>query len=69
VAILGMGAAGWQPVVVENEKKEPEIVPRLMMPMVVCIDHRVLDGSDAIRFLKTVVNALEDPEELLMTMI
>ena len=69
VAILGMGAAGWQPVVVENEKKEPEIVPRLMMPMVVCIDHRVLDGSGAIRFLKTVVNALEDPEELLMTMI
>jgi pyruvate dehydrogenase E2 component (dihydrolipoyllysine-residue acetyltransferase) len=69
VAILGMGAAGWQPVVVENEKKEPEIVPRLMMPMVVCIDHRVLDGSDAIRFLKMVVNALEDPEELLMTMI
>jgi pyruvate dehydrogenase E2 component (dihydrolipoyllysine-residue acetyltransferase) len=69
VAILGMGAAGWQPVVVENEKKEPEIVPRLMMPMVVCIDHRVLDGSAAIRFLKTVVDALEDPEELLMTMI
>jgi pyruvate dehydrogenase E2 component (dihydrolipoamide acetyltransferase) len=69
VAILGMGAAGLQPVVVENEKKEPEIVPRLMMPMVVCIDHRVLDGSDAIRFLKTVVKALEDPEELLMTMI
>ncbi|MGA8180681.1 MAG: dihydrolipoamide acetyltransferase family protein [Desulfobacterales bacterium] len=69
VAILGMGAAGWQPVVVENEKKELEIVPRLMMPMVVCIDHRVLDGSDAIRFLKMVVNALEDPEELLMTMI
>jgi pyruvate dehydrogenase E2 component (dihydrolipoamide acetyltransferase) len=69
VAILGMGAAGWQPVVVESEKKEPEIVPRLMMPMVVCIDHRVLDGSGAIRFLKTVVDALEDPEELLMTMI
>ena len=69
VAILGMGAAGLQPVVVESEKKEPDIVPRLMMPMVVCIDHRVLDGSDAIRFLKTVVNALEDPEELLMTMI
>ena len=69
VAILGMGAAKMQPVVVENEKNKPEIVPRLMIPMVVCIDHRVLDGSDAIRFLKMVVNALEDPEELLMTMI
>jgi pyruvate dehydrogenase E2 component (dihydrolipoamide acetyltransferase) len=69
VAILGMGAARLQPVVVDGEKKEPEIVPRLMMPVVVCIDHRVLDGSDAIRFLRTVVDALEDPEELLMTMI
>jgi pyruvate dehydrogenase E2 component (dihydrolipoyllysine-residue acetyltransferase) len=69
VAILGMGAARLQPVVVENEKREPEIVPRLMMPVVVCIDHRVLDGSDAIRFLKTVIDALEDPEELMMTMI
>ncbi|MEJ2657715.1 MAG: dihydrolipoamide acetyltransferase family protein [Desulfobacterales bacterium] len=69
VAILGMGAARLQPVVVEKDNKEPEIVPRLMMPLVVCIDHRVLDGSDAIRFLNTVVDALEDPEELLMTMV
>jgi len=69
VAILGMGAAALQPVVVDRENREPEIVPRLMMPVVLCIDHRVLDGSDAIRFLKTLSDALKDPEELLMTMI
>ncbi len=46
-----------------------EIVPRLIMPIVLCIDHRVLDGADAIRFLRVIIDALEDPDELLMTMI
>jgi pyruvate dehydrogenase E2 component (dihydrolipoamide acetyltransferase) len=36
---------------------------------VLCIDHRVLDGADAVRFLNTVKEALQDPEELLLTMI
>ena len=40
-----------------------------MMPVVLCIDHRVLDGADAVRFLKMISNSLQDPEELLMTMI
>ena len=69
VAILGMGQARIQPVVVANEEKGPEIVPRLTMPLVVCIDHRVLDGADAIRFLQVIIDALQDPDELLMTMI
>jgi pyruvate dehydrogenase E2 component (dihydrolipoamide acetyltransferase) len=69
VAILGMGKAGWQPAVIENGQGLREIVPRLMMPVVLCIDHRVLDGADAVRFLKMVGNSLQDPEELLMTMI
>lgn len=69
VAILGMGAASMQPVVVEKGGNRQEIVARLMMPIVLCIDHRVLDGADAIRFLRVVIDALEDPDELLMTMI
>ena len=69
VAILGMGHAAWQPVVIENNHGLREIVPRLMMPVVLCIDHRVLDGSDAIRFLKMINASLQDPEELLMTMV
>jgi pyruvate dehydrogenase E2 component (dihydrolipoamide acetyltransferase) len=69
VAILGLGQARMQPVVVSSEEKENEIVPRLIMPLVLCIDHRVLDGADAIRFLKVVIDALQDPDELLMTMI
>ena len=69
VAILGMGQARMQPVVREQGKGDYTIVPRLMMPIVLCIDHRVLDGADAIRFLKVLVDTLEDPDELLMSMV
>jgi pyruvate dehydrogenase E2 component (dihydrolipoamide acetyltransferase) len=68
VAILGMGSARMQPAVIEKGEKRYEIVPRLIMPIVLCIDHRVLDGADAMRFIKTVKDALEDPEQLLMRM-
>jgi pyruvate dehydrogenase E2 component (dihydrolipoamide acetyltransferase) len=69
VAILGMGAARMQPVVREKGQNRHEIVPRLILPLVLSIDHRVLDGGDAARFMRLVINALEDPDELLMTMI
>jgi len=69
VAILRLGEARMQPVVRENEGGEHIIVPRLMMPIVLCIDHRVLDGADAIRFLKVIINSLEDPDQLLMNMV
>ncbi len=69
VAIMGMGQGRLQPAVVEKGDGEHEIAPRLIMPIVLCIDHRVLDGADAIQFLKTVIEALEDPDELLISMI
>ena len=69
VAILGMGSTSMQAVVKEKEENEYEIVPRLMMPIVLCIDHRVLDGADALQFIRVLKEALEDPEELLITMI
>ncbi|HSM73128.1 MAG TPA: 2-oxo acid dehydrogenase subunit E2, partial [Desulfobacterales bacterium] len=70
VAILGLGQARRQPVVDRADTRpEPRIVARLMLPLILSIDHRVLDGADAIRFLQMVKQVLEDPEELLMTMI
>jgi pyruvate dehydrogenase E2 component (dihydrolipoamide acetyltransferase) len=69
VAILGMGQGRMQPAAVKRSDDQFEIVPRLMMPIVLCIDHRVLDGADAIKFLRVVIDSLEDPDELLMTMI
>lgn len=69
VAILGMGQGRLQPAVVDNDHGGHEIAPRLIMPIALCIDHRVLDGADAIQFLKVVIEALEDPDELLISMI
>jgi pyruvate dehydrogenase E2 component (dihydrolipoamide acetyltransferase) len=68
VAILGMGAAAMQPKVVKSDGGAFEIVPRLMMPLVLCIDHRVLDGADAVPFTRMIVEALEDPDALFMMM-
>ena len=67
-AILGMGQARMQPVVDIDDGRH-RIVPRLMMPLVLCFDHRLADGADAIGFLRLLIDALEDPDELLMTMI
>ena len=69
VAILGLGQGRMQPAVVTDERGGHQIVPRLIMPIVLCFDHRVVDGADAIRFLRLVIDALEDPDELLITMI
>jgi pyruvate dehydrogenase E2 component (dihydrolipoamide acetyltransferase) len=66
VAILGIGQARLQPAVVPG-KSGPAIAPRLMMPAVLCIDHRVLDGADAVRFLAVFKQVMEDPDELLMS--
>jgi pyruvate dehydrogenase E2 component (dihydrolipoamide acetyltransferase) len=68
VAILGMGQARLKPAVVATASG-PEIVPRLIMPVVLTIDHRVLDGADAVAFLKLFRRAMEDPDELLLSMI
>jgi len=69
VAIMGMGAARMKPVVIEKREGAYDIVPRLILPVVITIDHRVLDGGDAHRFIKVVMDALNDPEVLMMTMV
>jgi pyruvate dehydrogenase E2 component (dihydrolipoamide acetyltransferase) len=69
VAILGLGQARMQPVVRDQGKGDFQIAPRLMMPVVLCIDHRVLDGADAIKFLRVLVDTLEDPDELFLSMV
>jgi pyruvate dehydrogenase E2 component (dihydrolipoamide acetyltransferase) len=68
VAILGLGQGRLQPVVVKSEKGFKMAV-RLIMPVVLCIDHRVLDGADAVSFLKMFKEIMEDPDELLMSLV
>ncbi len=69
IAILGLGQGRMQPAVVPGSGGRHEIVPRLLMPIVLCFDHRVADGADAIRFQRLIIEALEDPDELLISMI
>ena len=69
IAILGLGQGRMQPAVMTDASGNHSIVPRLMMPIVLCFDHRVADGADAIRFLQVIINGLQDPDELLITMI
>jgi pyruvate dehydrogenase E2 component (dihydrolipoamide acetyltransferase) len=65
VAILGMGRARLQPVV-KGDLEHFEVLPRLMLPLILGFDHRVVDGADAARFLGMLMDALSSPEELLM---
>ncbi len=65
VAILGLAQARWQPTV-RGPEGQPEIVPRLILPLILAFDHRVNDGADAARFLNRVKEVLEDPQKLLL---
>ena len=58
VAILSVVAAEMEPVWNESSKT---FEPRLMMPMTIGWDHRVINGGDAARFLVELKNILEEP--------
>ncbi len=61
VAILGIARSQWQPVV-----RDGQIVPRLLMPICLTYDHRVIDGADGCRFTTRLVQLLGDPLRLLL---
>lgn len=56
VAILGISRARQEAVFIEGRFE-----PRLMLPLALSYDHRLIDGADAARFLRWVVQALEQP--------
>ncbi len=62
VAILLLGRSRKLPVVTEGDKIEV----RLMMPLSLTYDHRVVDGATAARFLNEVINYLKVPGRLLL---
>jgi pyruvate dehydrogenase E2 component (dihydrolipoamide acetyltransferase) len=63
VAILLLGRSRKMPVVHEDR-----IEPRLMMPLSLSYDHRIIDGAMAARFLNEVIGYLESPGRLLLAM-
>ena len=60
-AILGMHKTEDRPVVVDGE-----IVIRPMMYLALSYDHQIIDGKEAVQFLISIKEALEDPARLLL---
>ena len=60
-AILGMHSIQQRPMVVDGEIKA-----RPMMYLALTYDHRIIDGREAVQFLVTVKEQLEDPGRLLL---
>lgn len=61
-AILGMHATKMRPVVT----KSGDIVPRPVMYLALTYDHRLVDGREAVTFLTTLRDQIEDPRRLLL---
>nr|VFJ46424.1 MAG: pyruvate dehydrogenase E2 component (dihydrolipoamide acetyltransferase) [Candidatus Kentron sp. DK] len=61
VAILGAARASWQPVYEEGEFR-----PRLMLPLSLSYDHRVIDGAHGARFTAFLGSLLADIRRLLL---
>lgn len=61
VAILGVSRGSYEPFY-----NGEEFEPRLMLPLSLSYDHRVIDGADAARFLRWVCEAIENPMKLLV---
>lgn len=56
VAILGVGRAVHEPVLVDGFFQ-----PRLMLPLSLSFDHRIIDGADGARFLRWIIEAIQNP--------
>jgi pyruvate dehydrogenase E2 component (dihydrolipoamide acetyltransferase) len=61
VAILGVSRASKEPVFTDNG-----FSPKLMLPLSLTYDHRIIDGADAARFLRWICEALEHPYMVLL---
>jgi len=59
VAVLGVSRHRWQPI-----HRDGEFVPRLMLPLSLSYDHRVIDGAAAVRFTTRIAAVLADVDLL-----
>ena len=62
-AILGMHSIVWRPVCVGPERT---IAARPMMNVALTYDHRLVDGREAVTFLKSIKESVEDPRRMLL---
>lgn len=59
--ILGVGRIDKKPVVKDNQ-----VVPGLVLPLSLSVDHRIADGGETARFINTIMGYLADPVSLIM---
>lgn len=60
-AILGVSHAALEPVY-----QQDRWIPRLMLPLSLSYDHRIIDGADGARFIRWIVEALEQPFAMIL---
>jgi pyruvate dehydrogenase E2 component (dihydrolipoamide acetyltransferase) len=60
VAILGISRAQHKPIYIDDDLKK-----RLIIPLSLSYDHRVIDGADGARFLRWICDVIEDPYSIL----
>jgi pyruvate dehydrogenase E2 component (dihydrolipoamide acetyltransferase) len=61
VAVLGVSRMEWKPI-----RSGDDFVPRLILPLSLSYDHRVIDGADAVRFTRRLAEFLSDLRLLLI---
>jgi pyruvate dehydrogenase E2 component (dihydrolipoamide acetyltransferase) len=61
VAILGISRGQMEPIYLNGNFE-----PRLMLPLSLSYDHRLIDGADAARFLRWVAEAIEQPFRIVL---
>ena len=59
VAILGVSRSSMEPVYIDGN-----FVPRLMLPLSLSYDHRMIDGADGARFIRWVCETIGQPSLL-----
>ncbi len=61
VAILGLGRAKLEPVI-----RDGAVETRMMLPLSLSFDHRIIDGADGANFLGWIIDAIQEPLLLLL---
>jgi len=61
VAVMALGRAKWRAWVVDGK-----VMPRLIMPISISFDHRIIDGGSEVAFQQDIIRALENPAQLLL---
>ncbi len=61
VAVMALGRTRWRACVVDGK-----VLPRLILPISISFDHRIIDGGSEVAFQQDIIRSLENPAQLLL---